>query len=143
MRVGVKTRVKGWERNIRRWLGRQSKARKDNERTGRQVEGSRRRNHPSEEEERSVMDVTVDAELDRLISRRASQDRRPDPDETEEPWKESVRAYNARREEEVRSARVEYHRGQAVRLRTVLEALISRHESEAAKLMDIQQEGTS
>ena len=63
---------------------------------------------------------TVDQELDRLISRRVSQDRRPDPDEREEPWKESVRAYNARREE-VRSARVEYHRGQAVRLRTVLE----------------------
>ena len=36
---------------------------------------------------------TVDAELDRLISKRASQDRRPDPDEREELWKASVRAY--------------------------------------------------
>jgi hypothetical protein len=38
----------------------------------------------------------VDAELDRLVSRRASQDRRPDPDEQEELWKASVRRYNAR-----------------------------------------------
>jgi hypothetical protein len=38
---------------------------------------------------------TVDADLDRLISRRASQDRRPDPDEQEEIWKASVRAHNA------------------------------------------------
>jgi hypothetical protein len=35
---------------------------------------------------------TVDAELDRLISKRASQDRRPDEDEHEELWKASVRA---------------------------------------------------
>ena len=87
------------------------------------------------------MDV-ADRELERMLERR-SRNGEPDPDEREEPWKESVRAYNARREEEVKAARVEYHRGQAVRLRTVLEALISRHESEAAKLMDIQQEGTS
>jgi hypothetical protein len=58
---------------------------------------------------------TVDAELDRLISRRASQDRRPDPDEREELWQRSVRAYKARRAEEMRAARVEYHRGQAAR----------------------------
>ena len=45
---------------------------------------------------------TVDAELDRLISKRASQDRRPDPDEQEELWKASVRRYNARRQEEMR-----------------------------------------
>jgi hypothetical protein len=30
------------------------------------------------------MDVSVDTELDRLISKRASQDRRPDPEEREE-----------------------------------------------------------
>jgi hypothetical protein len=53
------------------------------------------------------MDVTVDAELGRLISKRASQDRRPDPDEPEELWQRSVRAYNARRAEEMRAARVE------------------------------------
>jgi hypothetical protein len=47
---------------------------------------------------------TVDLEFDRLISKRASQDRRPDPDEREELWKASVRAYAARREEELRAA---------------------------------------
>jgi hypothetical protein len=83
------------------------------------------------------VDVTrgqiVEAELDRLISRRASQDRRPDPDEQEELWEASVRRYDARRAEEMRAARVEYHRGQAVRLRAVLEALIARHEEQAER----------
>jgi hypothetical protein len=60
------------------------------------------------------MDV-ADRELERMVERR-SRNRETDPDERDEPWKESVRAYNARREE-VRSARVEYHRGQAIRLR--------------------------
>jgi len=48
---------------------------------------------------------TVDAELDRLISKRASQDQRPDPDEQEELWKQSVRAHNSRRREEMRRGR--------------------------------------
>jgi hypothetical protein len=47
---------------------------------------------------------TVGAELDRLISERASQDRWPDPDEQEEAWKASVRANTARRQEENRLA---------------------------------------
>jgi hypothetical protein len=82
------------------------------------------------------VDVAVDAELDRLISCRASQNRRPDPDEQEELWKASVRNYNARRDAEIRAARVEYHRGQAVRLRATLEALISHHEAQAARLCE-------
>jgi hypothetical protein len=76
---------------------------------------------------------TVDAELDRLISKRASQDRRPDPDEQEELWKASVRRYNARLQEENRQAWCEHHQGQAARLRTVLEALIATHEEQAEK----------
>ena len=47
---------------------------------------------------------TVDAELDRLITRRASQDRRPDPDELEPSYLESVRGYNARIRAENRAA---------------------------------------
>ena len=47
---------------------------------------------------------TVDLELDRLISKRASQEMRPDPDEQEELWKASVRAYNARHQDEMRAA---------------------------------------
>jgi hypothetical protein len=66
---------------------------------------------------------TVDAELDRLISRRASQDRRPDPDEREELWQESVRRYNARRREANRRAWCEYFSGPAGVLRTRAEDL--------------------
>ena len=84
------------------------------------------------------MDVadTVDAELDRLISKRASQDRRPNPDELEPGYVESVRRYNGRRREELRAAWCEHHQGQAARLRATLEALIARHETQAALLED-------
>jgi len=51
---------------------------------------------------------SVGAELDRLISKRASQDRWPDPDEQEEAWKASVRANTARRQEENRLAWCDY-----------------------------------
>jgi type II secretory ATPase GspE/PulE/Tfp pilus assembly ATPase PilB-like protein len=78
----------------------------------------------------------VDAELDRLISKRASQDRREDPDEQEELWKASVRAYTARREQEMRAAWCEHHQGQAARLRTTLEALIANHEEQAERYRD-------
>lgn len=78
----------------------------------------------------------VDAELDRIISRRGSQDRRPDPDEQEESWKASVRRYNARREEENRAAWAAFHEGQAERHRRTLEDLISHHETQAAKLCE-------
>jgi hypothetical protein len=74
----------------------------------------------------------VEAELDRLIERRSSKE--PDPDEREELWKESVRAYTARRSEEMRAAWCEYHQGQAARHRSVLESLIARHEDEAERL---------
>lgn len=50
----------------------------------------------SKASEGSVME-TVDAELERLISKRVSQDRRQDPDESEELWKASVRAYEEKR----------------------------------------------
>jgi hypothetical protein len=79
---------------------------------------------------------TVDAELERFISRRASQDTRPDPDEQEELWKASVRAHNARRSGEMRAAWCEYHQLQAARLRAVLEGLIAEHEARAAAYSD-------
>lgn len=81
---------------------------------------------------------TVDLELDRLISKRASQDRRPDPDEREELWQASVRAYTARRRGEMREAWCEHHQGQAARLRATLEALIARHEEQAERYRDQQ-----
>jgi hypothetical protein len=76
---------------------------------------------------------TVDLELDRLISRRASADLAEDPDTKEELWKASVRAYNARRADEMRAAWREYHQDQAARHRAVLEALIASHEEQAEK----------
>ena len=80
---------------------------------------------------------------DRLVSKRASRDRSPDPDEQEELWKASVRAYTARRREEMRAAWHEYHQGQAARHRAVLESLIARHEEEVARLMDVRPKGAT
>jgi hypothetical protein len=79
---------------------------------------------------------TVDAELDWLISKRASHDRRPDPDEQEELWKAGVRAHNERIYEENRLAWREYHQGQAERLRHLVEPLIAFHEARAASLLE-------
>jgi hypothetical protein len=66
------------------------------------------RSHAPLQTERSLVDVArtdaIDAELDRLISKRASQDRRPDRDEQEESWKASVAAYYERQEAERRAA---------------------------------------
>jgi len=76
------------------------------------------------------------AELDWLISKRASQDRRPDPEEQEELWKASVRAYTARKREELRVAWASYHEGQAERHRRTLEDLIAHHEAQAGKLCE-------
>ncbi len=79
---------------------------------------------------------TVDTELDRLISRRASQDRGPTPDEQEELWKMSVRAHHARIRDENRVAWCEYHKGQAERLRASLARLVAHHEEMARKLLE-------
>jgi hypothetical protein len=89
------------------------------------------------QEQRSVMDVArgelVDKELDAMKERRS---RKQDPDEREELWKASVRAYEEKRR---RMARLEWHlhhTAQAERLRRTLEALASHHEEQAAKLME-------
>jgi hypothetical protein len=60
----------------------------------------------------------VEAELNRLVEKRSF--REIDPDEREELWKESVRAYTARRREEMRA---------------VLEELIADHEEQAEKYL--------
>ena len=78
----------------------------------------------------------VDLELDRLISKRASQDRRPDPDELEPGYVESVRRFNARRTEENRQAWAAFHEGQAERLRRTMAPLIAHHEARAEECRD-------
>ena len=75
----------------------------------------------------------VEAELNRLVEKRSS--REIDPDEREELWKESVRAYTARRREEMRAEWCEHHQGQAVRLRATLQALIEHHERETERYL--------
>ena len=84
---------------------------------------------------------TVEAELNRLKEKRSSTEM--DPDEREELWQESVRDYTARRREKMRAAWREYHQGQAERHRAVLKGLISHHEEQAAKLMDVQPKGAA
>jgi hypothetical protein len=76
----------------------------------------------------------VEAELlNRLVEKRSS--REMDPDEREELWQESVRAYTARRREEMRAEWCEHHQGQAVRLRATLQALIEHHERETERYL--------
>ena len=50
------------------------------------------------------MTDVVDQELDKLISRRASQDKTPTEDERNALWTVSLRAYRARQRREARAA---------------------------------------
>jgi hypothetical protein len=81
----------------------------------------------------------VESERDAMIERRS---RQKDPDEESELWQASVRAYTARRREEMRAAWRDYHQGQAARHRAVLESLIACHETEAERLAPIRGEGS-
>jgi hypothetical protein len=72
----------------------------------------------------------VESELYRLIERRS---RQKDPDEESELWKESVRRYNDRKQEQLRNEWCEYHQGQAARLRAVFEPLIAGYEQQAER----------
>lgn len=75
----------------------------------------------------------VDQEITRLIEKRSS--REVDPDEREETWKASVRAYNVSRREEMREAWTAFHEQQAERHRRTLQELISYHETRAQRLL--------
>jgi hypothetical protein len=86
----------------------------------------------------------VEQELDAFISRRDADRVKSEGERvTEEAWMESERRYNARRHEENRLARVEYHSSQVVRLRAVLESLIAGHEEQVAKLTEAQPKGAA
>jgi hypothetical protein len=77
----------------------------------------------------------VEKQLDSLIERR-SRKGEVDPDEREALWQQSVRRFNARREQEMRAAWCEHHQGQAARLRAALEDLIAGHEEQAERYRD-------
>ncbi len=82
------------------------------------------------------METSVDTELEGLISRRASQDRSPDPDEQEELWKASVRRHHEAIRRRNRALWVAWHLDQIDRHRRTLEELVARHEAAAAKLLE-------
>ncbi len=83
----------------------------------------------------------VDTEIDRLISRRASEDRRPDPTELEPLYIESVRRYHASRRREARAAWHAYHLEQALRIERAAAALVEGHRRRAEQLLGGATEG--
>ncbi len=82
----------------------------------------------------------VEKERDALIQRRARKGD-VDPDEREELWKASVRAYEEKRCQMARLEWHAFHCGQAARHRAVLESLIAHHEEQAAKLVEVKPKG--
>jgi hypothetical protein len=80
----------------------------------------------------------VEKELDNLITRRSG---RKDPEEKSEAWQESERRHEELRRLQARYEWHLYHTAQAERVRRTLEVLVSHHEQQAAKLMDMQPKG--
>jgi hypothetical protein len=80
----------------------------------------------------------AERQLDILIERRA---RQKDPDEENELWRESVRAYEEKRRQMARLEWHAFHCSQAERHRATLRALIDHHEEQAAKLMEVEPKG--
>ncbi|HSK84969.1 MAG TPA: hypothetical protein VK902_16460 [Rubrobacter sp.] len=82
----------------------------------------------------------VERELDNLITRRSKQ---KDPEEASETWQASERRHEEQRRIQARYEWHLHHTAQAERLRRTLEKLVSHHEEQAAKLMDIQPKGAA
>jgi len=82
----------------------------------------------------------AERQLNILIERRS---RQKDPDEESELWRESVRAYEAKRRQVARLEWHAFHCGQAERHRATLRALIEHHEEQAAKLMEVEPKGAA
>jgi hypothetical protein len=76
----------------------------------------------------------AEAQIRTFIERRAEKNGEERPEE--EAWKESVRTYNAAREAERRAAWADYHKGQALRLRRGMAALVEHHENRARQLLE-------
>ena len=77
----------------------------------------------------------ADAELVRMIEH-CSRQGEVEPDERDELWKESVRAYTARKREEMRAAWASYHARQAARHRRTLVGFITHHKAQAVRLCE-------
>ena len=78
----------------------------------------------------------VESELDRLIERRAREER--DVDATEELWKESARVHNEQRREGHAAAWYDHH----LRMQEVHARLASEHERRAAGLLEAGEAGS-
>ena len=87
---------------------------------------------------------SVEHDLNRLIERRhdqrtSAEGHRP----SEEMYEESTRCYQEQLRLKARAEWHLYHTAQAERVRRTLEVLVSHHEQQAAKLMDIQPKGAA
>jgi hypothetical protein len=82
----------------------------------------------------------VEKELNNLITRRSE---RKDLEEESEAWQESELRHEEQRRLQARYEWHLYHTAQAERVRRTLEEIVSHHEQQAAKLMDIQPKGAT
>ena len=80
----------------------------------------------------------VEKELNAMIERRS---RQKDPQEDSGLWQDSAKAYEEKRRQMARLEWHLHHTAQAERLRRTLEKLVSHHEQQAAKLMDVRPKG--
>jgi hypothetical protein len=86
----------------------------------------------------------TEKELDQLITRRDEKRQQTEGERLEEElYEPSVRAWHLRQEAEKRSARFEYHRGQAERLRRTLGELVAYHESAAERYLQDEPKGAA
>ena len=84
----------------------------------------------------------AEADLELFISRRDTQRRKDEGERRkEEAWAASERVHNARRAAENRAAWLDFHRGQAERLRRNLAALVAHHEAAIVSLEVTEQTG--
>jgi hypothetical protein len=72
----------------------------------------------------------VEAELTRMIEKRARKEQ--DPDEREDLWVGSVRRFNERAQAEMRSRWIEYHR----HLQSLHQGLADEHQEKAQRLVE-------
>lgn len=74
-------------------------------------------------------------ELDKLIERRALR-ANAEQQRVEDLFEETTRRHNEKRRAEHRDLWLDYHQGQAARLRYTIGLLIARHEAAAARLLE-------
>jgi hypothetical protein len=79
-----------------------------------------------------------------MIRRRDEKRRQTEGERLEEElYEPSVRAWRERQDAEKRTARFEYHRGQADRLRRTMGELIARHEAAAERYLQDEPKGAA